>query len=450
MTNVNAAAKRRQRLLAAGLTAAVVVVGGGGLWLSSLSSEKTAQAAVPKEPPPDLTGVVDRTFDNKVQQNAIVQSQLGNQQVMKEVESLRRELRLLDKNRQDDQARIKALEEDKTRLQSQVDGMSYGTAAFPDAGAAPAAAPPGEPRPGTAPSGAVPPPVAFYPGMGQAPSQQTVYTPAPAGMDHTAFSYEQKTAPALPYIFSGSFANALVVEGADANAAVTGSQNTVPMQFRLTGVVNMPNDKTADLRNCFITAEAYGDVSSERAEVRTRSISCSLPEGDVDMKIKGHVSFMGKNGIKGTVVMCNGKILGLAGASGFLDGIGKGIEKASTPSVGIGATASMGAQDVVGAGIGGGASKAAQTLSEYYIKRAEQYHEIIPIGAGNPVTVVFNDGFQLQTLAEAKQAGKRTKPAAKDAQNGEASLQARGSGALQDVSTLKLGDIVHPGETLNK
>lgn len=446
MTNVNTAAKRRQMLLAAGLTAAVAAAGGGGLWLSSLSSEKTTRAAAPKEPPPDLTGVVDRTFDNKVQQNAIVQSQLGNQQVMKEMESLRRELRLLDKNRQDDQARIKALEEDKTRLQSQVDGMSNGV----DAGAAPDGAPPGEPRPGTAPSGAVPPPVAFYPGMGQAPSQQTVYTPAPAGMDHTAFSYEQKTGPALPYIFSGSFANALVVEGADANAAVTGSQNTVPMQFRLTGVVNMPNDKTADLRNCFITAEAYGDVSSERAEVRTRSISCSLPEGDVDMKIKGHVSFMGKNGIKGTVVMRNGKILGLAGASGFLDGIGKGIEKASTPSVGIGATASMGATDIAGAGIGGGASKAAQTLSEYYIKRAEQYHEIIPIGAGNPVTVVFNDGFQLQTLEEAKQAGKQAKQAAKGGQDGPDNLQARGSGALQDVSNLKLGDIVHPGGTLNK
>lgn len=47
-------------------------------------------------------------------------------------------------------------------------------------------------------------------------------------------------------------------------------------------------------------------------------------------------------------------------------------------------------------GIGGGASKAAQTLSDYYIKRAEQYHPVIPIGAGNEVTVVFRDGFQLK------------------------------------------------------
>ncbi|STN93604.1 conjugative transfer protein [Escherichia coli] len=33
-------------------------------------------------------------------------------------------------------------------------------------------------------------------------------------------------------------------------------------------------------------------------------------------------------------------------------------------------------------------------------KRAEQYHPVIPIGAGNEVTVVFQDGFQLKTVEE--------------------------------------------------
>ncbi len=68
--------------------------------------------------------------------------------------------------------------------------------------------------------------------------------------------------------------------------------------------------------------------------------------------------------------------------------------------MGLGATATVGAGDVLKMGIGGGASKAAQTLSEYYIKRAEQYHPVIPIGAGNEVTVVFQDGFQLKTIEE--------------------------------------------------
>lgn len=109
---------------------------------------------------------------------------------------------------------------------------------------------------------------------------------------------------------------------------------------------------------------------------------------------------MGKNGVKGEVVMRNGKILGWARGAGFVDGIGQGMERASQPSVGLGATATVGAGDVLKMGIGGGASKAAQTLSEYYIKRAEQYHPVIPIGAGNEVTVVFRDGFQLKTIEE--------------------------------------------------
>ncbi len=137
------------------------------------------------------------------------------------------------------------------------------------------------------------------------------------------------------------------MEGADANASVTGDKNTVPMQLRLTGKVQMPNDQEFDLTGCFVTLEAWGDVSSERAIVRTRSISCKLGDDNIDQKIAGHVSFMGKNGIKGEVVMRNGQILLYAGGSGFLDGIGKGIEKASSTTVGVGATASMSAGEII-------------------------------------------------------------------------------------------------------
>ncbi|OGV51936.1 MAG: hypothetical protein A3F46_05720 [Legionellales bacterium RIFCSPHIGHO2_12_FULL_42_9] len=44
----------------------------------------------------------------------------------------------------------------------------------------------------------------------------------------------------------------------------------------------------------------------------------------------------------------------------------------------------------------GGASKAAEVLSSYYVKRAEQYHPVIQVGSGNLVTIVFKDGFYLE------------------------------------------------------
>nr|QTX14471.1 IncF plasmid conjugative transfer pilus assembly protein TraB [Klebsiella pneumoniae] len=37
-----------------------------------------------------------------------------------------------------------------------------------------------------------------------------------------------------------------------------------------------------------------GDVSSERAIVRTRNISCIKGDKTIDQPINGHVSFMGK------------------------------------------------------------------------------------------------------------------------------------------------------------
>lgn len=170
-----------------------------------------------------------------------------------------------------------------------------------------------------------------------------------------------------------------------------------------------------------------------------------LGEENIDQKIAGHVSFMGKNGIKGEVVMRNGQILLYAGGAGFLDGIGKGIEKASSTTVGVGATASMSAADIGQAGLGGGVSSAAKTLSDYYIKRAEQYHPVIPIGAGNEVTLVFQDGFQLETLEEA-----RAKAAARKKQNqpatpsAPAAMPANTPDMLKQLQDFRVGDTVDP------
>ncbi|ECI9993561.1 F-type conjugal transfer pilus assembly protein TraB, partial [Salmonella enterica subsp. enterica serovar Enteritidis] len=270
--------------------------------------------------------------------------------------------------------------------------------------------------------------------------------PVPNRIERKTFSYDAavKKGPSLPYIPSGSFAKTMLIEGADANASVTGNESTVPMQLRITGPVEMPNSKTYDLTGCFVGLEAWGDVSSERAIIRTRNISCLKDGKTIDMPVKGHVSFRGKNGIKGEVVMRNGKILGWAWGAGFVDGIGQGMERASQPAVGLGATATYGAGDVFRMGIGGGASKAAQTLSDYYIKRAEQYHPVIPIGAGNEVTVVFQDGFQLKTVEEMAQEQARHR---KEDENAESpvpvppSVDSHMNGFNTDQMLKQLGDL---------
>jgi conjugal transfer pilus assembly protein TraB len=129
---------------------------------------------------------------------------------------------------------------------------------------------------------------AFYPGgSGQRMT---------GGLSTTKFSYEslKKKPTKLPWIPSGSFSDAIMIEGADANASVTGQQNTQPVTIRLLGNIQMPNNKEYSADGCFVVGEIWGDISSERGIVRTKSISCVLKNGKhVDMEFDGHVSYQG-------------------------------------------------------------------------------------------------------------------------------------------------------------
>ncbi|WP_300002379.1 F-type conjugal transfer pilus assembly protein TraB [uncultured Cedecea sp.] len=410
MANFNTLIKRKQylwlTLILVGGTAAVA----GGMYLSDLDLSSDEETPAQGEPAPDMTGVVDSQFNTKVEQHATTEMQVTAADLNRRFASLQGEVDLLSKGRKADQINIERLTNENTAMQEQLKVLGVKpavTGAEPvPAPASPPPGPEGEPQPANySPySGrGVPPPTTFYPGNGVTQPPQVNYQsiPVPNQIQRKTFSYSKvnKTRE-LPYIPSGSFVKSILIEGADANASVTGNESTSPMQVRLIGQVEMPNNKKYDLTGCFVGLEVWGDVSSERGIARTRNISCIKGNKVIDQPINGHISFMGKNGVKGEVVMRNGKILGWAWGAGFVNGIGQGVERASQPSVGLGATAMVSAGDVLKMGIGGGASETAQTLGEYYIKRAEQYHPIIPIGAGNEVTVVFQDGFQLKTIEE--------------------------------------------------
>ncbi|HAN1492232.1 TPA: conjugal transfer protein TraB, partial [Escherichia coli] len=166
-------------------------------------------------------------------------------QMQKQYEEIRREMDVLNKQRGDDQRRIEKLGQENAALAEQVKALGANPVTVtgepvPQMPASPPG-PEGEPQPGNAPvafppqgAGAVPPPTAFYPGNGVTPPPQVTYqsVPVPNRIQRKTFSYDAGTKqdPSLPYIPSGSFAKAILIEGADANASVTGNESTVPMQ----------------------------------------------------------------------------------------------------------------------------------------------------------------------------------------------------------------------------
>ncbi|MGT3339593.1 F-type conjugal transfer pilus assembly protein TraB [Yersinia enterocolitica] len=426
MANINIITKRKQNLTLIAVAVGLTVVAGVGYYLSQ-PAQKSVKQKTSKEPVPDMTGVVDTTFDKKIGQKAIADIQNTANQADKKISSFEARLKKLEEEKRHSNEKIVSQENELLQLRSQLEsvlGEDGGTSA-------------GMPQPNFGSNkGAVPPPTAFYP-PGNAPANYQISPQPRNALSSMTISYDtdKETGPALPYVPSGSFASADIIEGADTNASVTGSSDPSPMQFRLTGKIIMPNDREYDARGCMVTAAGYGDISSERALIRTQNLSCHLNGRTVDIPFKGHVSFAGKNGIKGEPVMRNGKIIGWAFAAGAVDGIGNGVANVGSQTVGLGAVASTSGSDVARGALGGGASQVGKTLSDYYIKRAEQYHPVIPIGAGAEVTVVFQEGFQLKYVADK---AKKTTPTeqAKDVANTGITVTAD---ALRDIN---MGDYI--------
>lgn len=175
MASINTIVKRKQYLWLG-----IVVVGtasaiGGALYLSDVDMSGNGETVAEQEPVPDMTGVVDTTFDDKVRQHATTEMQVTAAQMQKQYEEIRRELDVLNKQRGDDQRRIEKLGQDNAALAEQVKALGANPVTatgepVPQMPASPPG-PEGEPQPGNTPvsfppqgSVAVPPPTAFYPG----------------------------------------------------------------------------------------------------------------------------------------------------------------------------------------------------------------------------------------------------------------------------------------------
>lgn len=203
------------------------------------------------------------------------------------------------------------------------------------------------------------------------------------------------------YVPTGSFVTAVVTGGADTNAGVMGPGDTTPVVFQTVNQGILPNGEKSRLKNCTITASAYGEISSSRGITRTNRISCIFPNGGIlDIPVKGTAFNFGRNGIRGTTILKNGKIVQMAGISGILTGLGETGEALSqtTSTSALGSTTTLSGQDAALNLLGNASSAVGSKLADYYIKLAEMYHPIVEINPGAIVNIVFLEGFPLDPL----------------------------------------------------
>ena len=201
------------------------------------------------------------------------------------------------------------------------------------------------------------------------------------------------------YVPAGTFVQGVIIEGADASAAVTAQTAPEPMLIRLTANGTLPNRRQSHLKDCTVTLAASGDISSERGKIRTERLSCVKPDGRIiEIKVEGNIAGAdGKNGMRGNPVWRENALLQRAFTAGALSGLSEGISQTyTTNSISpLGATQTTNNGKILQVGAARGTGKAMDKLADYNIQRAEQYHPVIQLSAGSVVDVVFLEGFYL-------------------------------------------------------
>ena len=196
-----------------------------------------------------------------------------------------------------------------------------------------------------------------------------------------------------------SFTRGTLLGGLDAPTGGQSQTNPHPVLIRLSDNSVLPNRFRGEYRDCFVIAAGYGDISSERAYLRTENLSCVRADGaTLEVKIQGSIyGEDGKVGMRGRLVTKQGQMLANALLAGVVSGIGQGLATSSTEysTSALGTVASTPSSAAYRAGLGTGVGKALDRLAQYYIKLAENTFPIIEVDAGREIDVVITKGVRI-------------------------------------------------------
>lgn len=204
------------------------------------------------------------------------------------------------------------------------------------------------------------------------------------------------------YIPAGSFVRVALLGGLDAPTGGQAQTNPHPILMRTQDNAFLPNRYRFEIKECFILASSYGDISSERAFARLENLSCVRRDGRaVDIAVKGYVvGEDGKAGLRGRLISKQGQVLANALLAGIGSGIGQAFQNSTTTQsispLGTIGTVNQGQQ--LQNGISSGIGKTLDRLSKYYIDLAEKLFPVIEIDAGRTVEVIFTKGFSFDDL----------------------------------------------------
>lgn len=211
------------------------------------------------------------------------------------------------------------------------------------------------------------------------------------------------------YIPTGSILSGVLLNGLDAPTGRNAQSQPVPVVVRLKHEAILPSQYRSDVREAFVLAAGFGDLSSERAYLRAERLSMILRDGRViDVPIKmAAVGSDGKTGIRGTVVSKQGALIAKALVAGTAEGISKAF--GGNTYSGFGRDNDLPeSRDLMVSGVGGGTSSALDRVASYFLQQAEAMYPVVEIAAGKQVSFILLEGTDLSTRVLEEDEAERT------------------------------------------
>lgn len=227
---------------------------------------------------------------------------------------------------------------------------------------------------------------------------------SPASSSLTKAASELKSAQKLSQylLTAGSILEGVLLSGMDAPTSAAAKKNPYPALIRIKKEAILPNYYRQNVRECFVIVSGFGELSSERARLRTERVSCVRNDGTVmESDISGYVTGEdGKVGVRGRLVTKQGAVIAKSLAAGALAGFGENITPTAIPQLSLDSSEQQqfqrpNAKQAAEFGVYRGISEAAGAVSQFYLEMAKEMVPVIEVDAGRKVNIILVRGVNL-------------------------------------------------------
>ena len=225
----------------------------------------------------------------------------------------------------------------------------------------------------------------------------------------TAINSKSEDRPKLLRLPAGSLLSGQLITGLDVPTGQGARREPYPVLIRIKASAILPNRYRTNVRECFVLASGYGDLSSERAYLRSETLSCIFKHNNkeqvIERPLEGYIAGEdGKAGLRGRLVSKQGQVMAKAAMAGFLSGVSEAFDIKPVPVFSVvpnqnGQTqspfqSSLKGSEALQSSLIKGSNKALEKLADFYLKLADQMVPVIEISAERKVDLILTRGLK--------------------------------------------------------